>query len=97
MMTAKYSELLLAHNQELEAKQEKFAALLVQHDEELNRLVDALPEMRADLLASTLPDLTAKLDTAIPAMVLEKVGAEAAALAATTAKRIGEQIGRAHV
>jgi hypothetical protein len=90
MMTAKYSELLLAHNQELEAKQEKFAALLVQHDEELNRLVDALPEMRADLLASTLPDLTAKLDTAIPAMVLEKVGAEAAALAATTAKRIGE-------
>lgn len=90
MITSKYSELLLAHNQELEAKQEKFAALLVQHDDELNKLMEVLPEMRAELLAATLPDLTAKLDATIPQMVVEKVGEEAGALAATTAKRIGE-------
>ena len=89
-MTTKYSELLLAHNEELEAKQEKFSALLVQHDEELNRLVDALPEMRAELLGAVLPDLTQKLDAAIPAMVLERVGAEAASLAAVQTKRLGE-------
>lgn len=92
-MSLQHAELLLAHNEQIEARQEKLAALLVQHDEELNRLLETLPELRKEVLAATLPDLTAKLDSAIPALVSASVDGAKVELSAEQ-RASAEELGR---
>jgi hypothetical protein len=94
-MSLQHAEILLKHNEELEARQEKLAALLVQHDEELNRLIETLPELRKEVLEATLPDLTAKLDAAIPALVSASVDGAKVELSAeqrTSAEELGRKL-----
>lgn len=72
-MSLEHAAALLAHSEALDARQEKITALLVQHDAELNRLLETLPGLRAEVLAATLPDITARLDSAIPELVRASV------------------------
>jgi hypothetical protein len=84
MTSRAYRELVLKRNEELEAQQEKLTALLLQHHEDLEKILGALPDLKRDVLAESLPavrqEIVARLDSAIPLLIDEKERALSAAL-----------------
>lgn len=69
----KHLELVLAHDAELEAQQEKLTALILQHHEEIARLLNVLPEIHRDALAKVLPEVNERLEHTIPELVAAEV------------------------
>lgn len=93
-MKSEYASLLLQRDAELEAKLEQFSKLLIQHDEELSKLLDSLPSLNRELLASAIPKLTEELGTKIPEIIREQVAEAGAKLDASQQKQSADALNR---